>query len=461
MSTDWQRPSIDTPTVAGGYLLLRSHAVLALWQAYIDGHITLLDVRTALAAAACRHSITVARTTAAPTRRSRGGSGDFASPGVPAEAVRRLTGCSDVRKIRAALRRLADAGVPPEQLGSRASSPLHLSVRTTAGVADRPVPVPRRWVRDLAAGGTAAAIAVCMAHLLRGSFLHRRQVRFGGTCSAAWVAEAFGINERTAKAARGGLVARGWLSPVTSPIWHRQRYGASFLLTVAATAVSASVKHVKMPARGSRSAPGLPPLRPAAEPGLSPPWEHKNLPLRGSENQNPAAGSFGSGPTGGGVHRVAEDGKASKAAPPTMVNIQPADFENPSRTALLFGDAQRRGLIGKAATDRLRFFTTVQHARSAGLKPAALLASLARRGCWHFGTQTDEDLARDVLRRLDGGSGTPVRSAPSGAGPSGLVGPREVLGLSRTAPSVAAAATSPLHSTRDILGGLGIRFGAV
>lgn len=367
MGTRWERPTVTTTTIAGGYVILRSHAVLALWQAYRDGHVQLLDVRTALAAAEVAHRKQVAgrRTSTHRNAHTIVGS-DHSIPD-----IQQATGCSDPRKTRSGLKRLANAGVPAEQLRTKAGSVLHIAVRVTGGVADRPVPVPRRWLRALTESGTAATVGVALALLLRGSFLHREVLKLGGTCRAAWIAQTFTMDERTAKAGRAELIRLGWVASADSPVWHRQRHGATFTLN-------------PEPAERHRHAPESPPRPAPIVPSSPPPWKNKNLPLRGTGNQNQPAG----------VRATERE--------PTLSDVQPVDLERPERTVKLLGDAQRRGLIGTSQADRLRFFTTVQHARRRGARPEALLASLARRRCWHYGTQANEDDARRVLAVLDG-----------------------------------------------------------
>lgn len=421
MSTHWTRPTTTTPTIAGGYVLLRSHALLALWQAYADGHIALMDLRSALAAAELIHREKVNRRS-----RPRPLSRDHVSTGRGATlpdhasctdtAVCTMTAASCVRKTRASLKRLANAGVPPEQVFGRCGSALPVPVRNVMDIADRPVPFPRRLLRFLAKEGTSALIAVTFAHLLRGSFFRAGQVRLGGTCSAAWVASVFAVDERTAKQGRCGLVERGWLIPAASPVWHRQRYGATFTIHAAwkpqddSGARRMAVAGAHRDSAGSAaldSVPSSPPRTDAIAPESPPPRKNKNLPLRGKENQDRDAGirrpAFG--PTVTGVQAPTR-----VRGEPSVTNIVDEDLNQPERTEQLFADAQRRGLIGDSQADRLRFFTTVQHARSAATRPCAMLAVLARKRCWSFGNHSNEDEARRILRELD--AHPPDRSEP-------------------------------------------------
>lgn len=397
MGTRWVRPTTTTTTIAGGYTLIRSHAMLALWQSCQDGHLTLLDLRTALASCEIIHRAkTNRKLKALPATLAK--SDTAVDPNISTESIRQLTACTDIRKTRAALKRLADAGVPPEQLTSKSGTPLHSMLRFTAGIADRPVPVPRRWLRALAKSGTAAMIATAMGHLLRGAFSRAGRVELGGTCSAGWLSEAFGIDERTAKAGRACLAAKGWIVPVPSPTWHRQRYGASFLLSSELPAANESRATAGLVVKsGPSPALNSPPRTPSNVPDSPPPKENKYLPYRGTGNQNHVAGRHSRLLNAASIRT----GKNEVPSFPSMVNIQLDDLTDPIRTSELYDDAKRRELIGTSPADRLKFFTTVRHALEAGHRPCALFASLAMRGCWHFGTMADEDFARRTVSKLE------------------------------------------------------------
>ena len=464
MGERWVRPVHVAPVIEGGYMLLRSHALLALWQMYREGHIRLLDVRTAFAAAEVSHRRATAlrlhihrtRRAAKHARHAR----DDADP----LAIQRLTRCHDIRKSRASLRRLANMGVPAEHLFGRAGTGLPVCVMGDTDIADRPVPVPRRLLCWLAREGTAALIAVAIAHLLRGAYLRGGAVRLGGTCSAAWIASVFAIDERTAKAGRCGLVERGWLVPAPSPFWHRQRYGATFtvnptwLCPVQNGGDDETGRCTRRGAvvRAGADAPGLPPRWGESALGMPPPKKNKNLPLRGTENQNRASGHCGP-PTA----RVTADSSSPDpwSKSPTMTDVQEADLCHPKRTVLLLADAQRRGLIGRSECERLQFFTTAQHALRTGARPCALFAALARSKRWHFGSQQDEQSAQRCVQSLLCRS---IDTEPAMSVPTPVTNELTPKHVSPPPHQSARCHTRGFRSVREILLGIDVRqFGAV
>lgn len=372
----WTRPTTTTVTMEGGYVLLRSHGLLALWQQYRAGHVSLLDMRVAMAAASC--------TQFGPARAARGARPRMAdtttSRDVDLSRARRLqtmTAAGDVRRVRASLRQLAAAGVPSTLLLSRVGDAMPITLVIAHGIADRPVPVPRRWLGFLARHGTAATIATGLAMLLRGAFFKAGTVHLGGTCSATWVSDTFGVDERTAKSGRARLVGAGLVRLEASPHWHRQRYGMTFV-------------PLCPPPAGVR---GSPPRTASHAPVSPPPRKNENDSLRELRNQN-GDPVWNDQPT---PVRAPQTGPA--LAPPagdrpTLLHVRREDLLDAERRNRLYGDVLTRGLIGPSQSERLQFDVTVHHCLRVGRNPPALFASLARSRCWHFGSHADEDAAR-------------------------------------------------------------------
>ena len=89
----------------------------------------------------------------------------------------------------------------------------------------RRVPVPRQAVRLIAGGAKASVIATMLGHLIRCLYYRDQHCRSGGWCKASWIAEVFGINLRSVKAARKHLVEIGWLQTFPTPQRLCNRWG--------------------------------------------------------------------------------------------------------------------------------------------------------------------------------------------------------------------------------------------
>lgn len=81
------------------------------------------------------------------------------------------------------------------------------------------VPVPRRMLRYLAMEGSPGLIATTLGVVLQclRYFRKDKQCQSGGTLSVAWIADCFGIGERTAYRGLATLEALGWLATVPPP----------------------------------------------------------------------------------------------------------------------------------------------------------------------------------------------------------------------------------------------------
>src|SRR5262249_44553404 len=70
----------------------------------------------------------------------------------------------------------------------------------------RRVPVPRQVIRLIAGGLKASVIATMLGHLIRCLYYRQQRCCSGGWCKASWIAEVFGVDLRSVKAARKDLV---------------------------------------------------------------------------------------------------------------------------------------------------------------------------------------------------------------------------------------------------------------
>lgn len=84
-----------------------------------------------------------------------------------------------------------------------------------------------------------------------------------------------------------------------------------------------------------------------------------------------------------------------------MRNVTIGDLENPNRLAMLFVDAERRGLVKRCEADQLAFFAGAERAkRVATRNVAGCFVHIVRHGCFGFVAQQDEDAARAKILAL-------------------------------------------------------------
>lgn len=342
---------------AGGYILFQAHQLLSAWEAYRTKIIRLVDLRVWLAC----HEL-VARRQGAPK-------------GHPVRyqltELGALVGNPSARTLRGSLNRLERAGLA--QWSDVAITFRDREASTTCQHLTSPkrlVPVPRRVGRFLASGTTRAITATMLGLLVRCVFYRRGVCSSTGACKASWVAETFGVDERSVKRARARLIALGWVEPVEATQWRLNRWGGVYRVNLAWDGGTKPRSHLTPQVLGTASR-------------LSPPDSDKQ-PLREYIHQKPV----GHGRSGVRGYR--------KATPePSLWRIEPEDLGQTTRLESLHAEACARGQADPSEAGRLRFMALAAHARSHATRNApGLFAWLLRGQRWGFITQADEDGVR-------------------------------------------------------------------
>ncbi len=366
----------------GGFCFISATAILRAWVAYHERSIRLADLRVWLA---CFELV------ARRCGLQKGGATRYRW-----EELHTLVGGAGGRHLSAAVRRLEGAGLLRWSLSGitfPASDAEAHGLDASAGpMRNRPVPVPRRLLRRLAAGSSRAVLATAFGHLLRCLHYRNGQCVSGGFCKASWIARTFGVHERNIKWARQRLAAEGWLivCPVSQAVLNHG--GAAVTWNM-----SWSVPDSESP----------PPLTQTAS-GSPPPMKKKELSTR-SEQQKPPG--------------TREDGiRAGRAMParrpPTLRDVVVADLADAKRLAVLHHQAAQAGWVRDCEADWLNVAAAAEHARRCGMvNPPGLFVWLLRHKRWDHISQADEDAARRSLGVIGKARTQPVRDPrPKAAG---------------------------------------------
>jgi hypothetical protein len=360
--------------------------------------------------------------------------------------------------IRAALRRLEDLGLltwGPHSL-TFATSPSDLQGADLTGfyvMLDRIennrrlVPVPRQLIRWIAQGCRRVRLATVLGHLMRCLYYKKEGICVsGGRCKSSWIARVFGVDHRQIKAERQRLLALGILEAgPPSPQWLLNREGpwcyVSMTWTQAGLREASTSRFDTYTSVQVKDATQLPPL-PAAETTQLPPPCLNSEPLRGLGTElnhqkpaqadpapaavstplappSPSPADSGiqsvedttpqalplapppSSPADSGIQSVDDHTPKAPLLPPSLNHIVLEDFEHVSRALTLYHQAQRQGLIGRSEAERLKFMSTVEHAR-AGVDPGALLADNIRHQRWHYDDAEEDAAHRRLTQHLYG-----------------------------------------------------------
>jgi hypothetical protein len=305
----------------------------------------------------------------------------------------------------------------------------------------RPIPLPRRLARHLAASPDATAGHVMLGYVLRGLSLERRsgEIRSAGTVKAGWLADTLGLGLRTVKAAQARLRAVGWIAKDTgSRQWKLNRDGAWFRLNPDWQPPEASTGAAPLPAEAGT--PAAPPKKDRKTPSESKNQRtHPGVWVLGSGRRTADGvdAADGQGPGNAvtaprdpnaepGLTRHRHPSKSVKPvapAAPRLTDIRPEDLHSPERLQALRRQALARGWIRDCEADTLNFFASAVRARSTEARdPVRVFVSLVRGRRWGFVTQGQENEARQMLqpRGVDRG-GSPVEPNRTAEIVAGLV----------------------------------------
>lgn len=233
----------------------------------------------------------------------------------------------------------------------------------------RLVPVPRRLLRFLNRTSRPVLWATLLGHLLRCLYYRNGQCAPDGRCKASWIAERFEVDARNVKAARRELIDLGVLIMEPTDQRSMNRWGPRVRFNL--EWVGTTVERRSPPRRDEK---------PRQSP---PPYRNRELASRMGDQEPP--------PAPVGVH-------VRKAR--WRVSMQ--DFESAASLNGLFTRLVASGVCESGESARLNLFALAARTRRvARVNPSGLLATLVRRGLWHFATIGDEDTARRWLRGLN------------------------------------------------------------
>jgi hypothetical protein len=340
----------------GGFVLVREDGIFNAWAALCDEKIELRDFRIWLASFEVLERRIGLRADRTPTYTE--------------VEFRRLVRGVGREHFRTSVRRLERAG-----LGQWREHGIDLpGSRSQKGSGGgRLVPIPRPMLRYLARSTGRVFIATALGHLLRCLYFRGGKCISGGYCKSSWVADTFGVSLRPVKDARAKLISMGFLVPLQADQSRLNRFGSPIVVNLGW-------------APATESAPRMAKLTTESAP---PRTQESSFLRKRSDHQKP-----GRAPDPTGVC----DKKIKK---PSMRDVKIGDLENPNRLAVLFVDAERRGLVKRCEADQLAFFAAAEHARRVGNKnPSGLFASLVRKRCYAHIAQKDEEVARRTVAAL-------------------------------------------------------------
>jgi hypothetical protein len=268
----------------------------------------------------------------------------------------------------------------------------------------RKLPLPRRFVRFLAACETRSTLVVLLCCLLRAMRINRDGVvKTTGTAKASCIARETGLSLRSVKSARATLIAQGLITPdATEQQRKLNRVGAFFRIRTEWGASKVAEKIV-VPVR--QTAP-----LPAKTCTQSAPPKRDKEPSKESRNQKPPACRIPAG--------VFKKNWERKEEAPTLRDVKPRDLQSLNRVESLFMQGCNAGIATFAPMDYLNWVAASVRAKQAPKgDPVKIFLGIVRNKMWGNITQAEEDAARKAIRKYRGDGGmSSTRFARSHAG---------------------------------------------
>lgn len=387
-----------TEQVVGGFRKMSVMQVVMAWTLYAEGHLSRRDLRVWFAC----HELEERRCTLRNDEPRK----------YSLSEIERLVGGVGGEHVRSSLRALERTGllIPRRERLTFATSPDQLRIEDLNPLWQifnaipnnrRKLAVPRRLVRELAGGFSKAVMATVLGQFLTCVFWRRDEKRYrvDGRCKASWIAQTFGVTERSVAAARARLTALGWMEILPAKQWELNRWGGRVRINLdwrrgehPPVGAYPHVDAANESGRGGKvgSDSSCPSAILATE-SSGPCLKQVPSPTSKQQNQKPAA----PGPSRSGFLRRKGERKES----PKLTDVLPGDLDDFGRLQELHRQAVERDLAMNGDGGLLDFVSLAERARVRGEDPCRLFVWLLKNQRFDFITLADEEAARERIKR--------------------------------------------------------------
>lgn len=291
----------------------------------------------------------------------------------------------------------------------------------------RLIPIPRRVIKFLASCHQPAMVKATTAILIRGLTYKKGAVHLAGSCKSSWVARVVRISLRSAKYARMWLIKMGLISLDTGSTQRKlNRTGAYFVVNPSWEPICtqlmpeaieersehpelSTVEEPLMPLTREEKALAVdksvvsdqdfaPPIASKCT-EFAPPNKDKKPSKEANKDQIPPSTSLVPG-----VDKKTLATPEKNQKPPLLHAIAAPDLSDFPRCESLYWQAVKQGWIEHGELNALNWISAAvrakEVARKQGGDPVRIFVSLVRKKLWNYITNEQEDYARQTLAKF-------------------------------------------------------------
>ncbi len=244
---------------------------------------------------------------------------------------------------------------------------------------NRPVPIPRSMIRELAEHSTGSEIVGALAHFMRCLFIKKGEIKAVGFVKPSLITKLTGLGESAIRAARSWLKGIGFLADHEADQWAINKFGGCFSVSFTPK-LEPELEANDPPLELSKYVKSGPPQ------GLTPIYVNNDL----NNQYVPPMG----------VNATLESGVCKQTIQkPTIKDVRPEDLKEMPRLEALYRQAVERNWLQDCEASIRNFVGAATRSVAVEGNPVKVFVGLVKKGLWGYITQAQEDTSLKALNR--------------------------------------------------------------
>jgi hypothetical protein len=245
---------------------------------------------------------------------------------------------------------------------------------------NRPVPIPRSMIRELAAHSTGSEIVGALAHFMRCLFIKNGEINSVGFVKPSLIGKLTGLGKRAIKSARSWLKDVGFLSDHEADQWAINKFGGCFSVTLT-------------PKFDPALEANNPPQESSKYVKFAPPLERASIFSLNNDLNNQYIQPMEVNPTykSGVCKQTLQE--------PTLKDVKLEDLKEMTRLETLYRQAVERNWLQDCEASIINFVGAAARSVTVEGNPVKVFVGLVKKGLWGYITQAQEDTSLKALNR--------------------------------------------------------------